>query len=216
MQARRGVGGPVPGVGGPWARSVPNIWLVKHTTGDKIMSKQTDKQTVNRGAGKVATAISRVYDSVENSGNVVTQCVTAARQVYRGKAIPKIDLSYIADNVARIRKWSPASLKQRKSEVRVVLRAYDRLPEAIEKYTKSSDGFTWHDAIKLSRCLGAEPSMIQALKRMNAKATGGKITAPKAIGAAVSRIMNVTTGASRLVAFQAGLEVLAEKHAIDW
>ncbi len=180
------------------------------------MSKQTEKQVVNRGAGKVATAVAKVYDAVENSGSVVTQCVTAARQVYRGNAIPKLDLSYIADNVARIRRWSPASLKQRKSEVRVVLRAYARLPEAIDRYTKNSDGFTWHDAIKLSRCLGAEPSMLQALKRMNAKVAAKRTTPLSTIGAAVSRIMNVETGASKLVAFQTGLEALAEKHGIDW
>lgn len=180
------------------------------------MNTKAEKQVVNRGAGKVATAVAKVYDTVENSGSVVTQCVTAARQVYRGKAIPKLDLSYIADNVARIRRWSAASLKQRKSEVRVVLRAYARLPEAIKLYTAKSQTFTWHDAIKLARCLGAEPSMIQALKRMNAKSASKKTTPGSIIAAAVSRIMNAETGARSLVAFQTGLEALAEKHGVDW
>ncbi len=180
------------------------------------MTKKTEKVTVNRGADKVANAVAAVYDTIDNAGNVVTQCVTAARQVYKGDKIPKIDLSYIADNVARIRGWSPASLKQRKSEVRVILRAYDRLPDAINSYCRKADGFTWHDAVKLARCLGREPSQLQAVKLALAKNQPARQTPIKQIGSAVSRIMNTESRIARIVAFQTGLEALATQHDIDW
>ena len=182
------------------------------------MSKQTKepKATVHRGASKVATAVAKVYDTVENNGSVVTQCVTAARQVYKGKAIPKLDLAYIIDNVARIRQWTAASLKQRSSEVRIVLRAYDRLPEAMEKYCAKSDGFTWHDAIKLARCLGREPAVNVAVRLALHKNQAKTVTPLARIGGAISRIMNTETRIARVLAFQIGLESLAEKHGMDW
>lgn len=174
------------------------------------------KAIVHRGANKVAAAVAKVYDSVENSGNVVTQCVTAAMRVYRGNAIPKLDLAYIADNVARIRAWTATSLKQRKSEVRIVLRAYDRLPEAITKYTAKSESFTWHDAIKLARCLGREPAVNVAVALALSKNAAKIVTPVMRVGAAISRIMNTETRIAKILAFQLGLESLAEKHAIDW
>lgn len=178
-------------------------------------NKAKDKPTINKGATKVANAIAKVYEIVGKSGSVVTQCVTSARSVYKGAAIPKADLSFIADNVARMRNWTPASSGPRKSEVRKILRVYDRLPEAIDAYCSKHDTFTWHTAIKLARCLNREPALRPALALMEAKVAIAASPA-KALGAAISKAMNVETRTVKIVAFQEGLEQLCDKHGIDW
>jgi hypothetical protein len=182
------------------------------------MAKQAKGKTstVSRGAGKVAAAIAKVYGVVAQNGNVITQCVSSAQSVYRGAAIPKADLSVIADTVARLRKWTPTSAGPRKSEVRKILRVYTRLPEAIQAYCKKHDSFTWHTAVKLARCLNREPSLRQALALMDRKAESKAITPLKACGNAVSKIMNLDTRTSKIVGFQNALEALAETHGIDW
>lgn len=176
-----------------------------------------DKPKVNKGATKVANAIAKVYEIVGNQGNVVTQCVTSAMSVYKGAKVPKADLSFIADNVARIRSWTVMSAKVRKSEVRKILRVYDRLPEAIDAYTAKHDSFTWHTAVKLARCLDREPALRSALALMDAKSASVSITPAKALSAAIGRAMNVEARSGTSAAkFQIALEQLCETHNIDW
>ena len=178
--------------------------------------RKQDKPTIARGASKVAAAIAKVYGVVAQNGNVITQSVTSAQQVYKGAKIPKADLSAIADTVARLRGWTPASAGPRKSEVRKILRVYTRLPEAIQAYAKKHDSFTWHTAVKLARCLNREPALKQALALMDQKSEAKEITPLKAVGNAVSKIMNLDTRAAKIMGFQDALESLCETHGIDW
>ena len=181
------------------------------------MSKaKTTEAKINKGAGKVANAIAKVYEIVGQSGSVVTQCVTSAMSVYKGAAIPQQDLRFIADNVARIRKWTSVSARARKSEVRKILKQYTRLPEAIDAYCAKHDAFTWHTAVKLARCLDREPALRPALALMSAQTVSKAATPAKALGTAISKAMNVETRTAKIVAFQGDLEQLCEKHGIDW
>ena len=104
----------------------------------------------------------------------------------------------------------------RKSEVRKIVRQYPRIAEAVKAYTATHDNFTWHTAMRLITCLTREPALNQALALMDASNSARETTPIKACGTAVSRIMNLDTTAKRIVAFQNGLESLAEKHGIDW
>lgn len=180
------------------------------------MTKKAEAPKVNKGANKVAYAIAKVYGIVAGNGNVITQCVSSAMQVYKGAAIPKKDLSVIADKVAQLRQWTPASAGPRKSEVRKILRVYPRLPEAIVAYARKHDSFTWHTAVKLARCLNREPALKKALALMEALPKPKPMTPVKACGNAVSRIMNLDTQSAKINAFQQGLESLCDTHGIDW
>lgn len=171
---------------------------------------------VSKGATRVANAISTVLGKVAKQGNVVTQCVSTLASVYGGKPVPKQDVNAIANTVARLRGWSSASMGPRKSEVRKIVRQYPRIAEAVKAYTATHDNFTWHTAMRLITCLHREPALNQALALMNASNSAKEITPIKACGTAVSRIMNLDTTASKIVAFQNGLESLAEKHGINW
>lgn len=175
-----------------------------------------DSPKVSAGATRVANTIAKVFGAVAKQGNVITQCVTSLVTVYGGNAVPKQDVNAIADTVARLRGWSAASMAPRKSEVRKIVRQYPRIAEAVDRYTDTHDSFTWHTAMRLITCLHREPALNQALKLMDASNAAKAITPIKACGSAVSRIMNLDTGAAKIVAFQNDLEALAEKHSINW
>ncbi len=166
---------------------------------------------VNKGAGKVAAAIARVYEVVGQGGNIVTQLCKSANAVYKGETIPKRDLKTIADTVARLRNWSPVSAGPRKSEVRKMLRVYDRLPEAIIAYGRKHDTFPWHAAMKLARCLNREPSLKQALALMDSKAKVASTSPLVQVSKAASRLINIdTTSGSKARKFQDAVESIAD------
>ncbi|MCB7129194.1 MAG: hypothetical protein J3T61_06630 [Candidatus Brocadiales bacterium] len=177
------------------------------------MSSKTTKKApaVNKGAGKVAAAIAKVYEIVGQGGNIVTQLCKSANAVYKGETIPKRDLKTIADTVARLRNWSPVSAGPRKSEVRKMLRVYDRLPEAIVAYGKKHDTFPWHAAMKLARCLNREPSLKQALALMDSSKQADRGSPLTQVSKACSRLINIdTTAGSKARKFQDAVESLAE------
>jgi len=173
------------------------------------------KASVHRGAGKVASAIAKVYESIDSGGNILTQVCKSAAQVYKGAVIPKPDLKFIAQNVARLREWTPASGQTRMSEVRKILRVYDRLPEAIAAYTSKHDTFTWHTAVKLARCLNREPSLKHALALMEVKQKAAQVSPLQACGKACHRLINLeTTGGSKARKFQDAVQDIAESMGI--
>ena len=177
------------------------------------MSKQT-KTEVHKGATKVAATISKVYDTVSKSGNIVTQCVSAVQQVYRGAEVPKADLAFIADNVARSRGWSSKSAQSRKSEVRKIVRNYLRIPEALKLYTAKVDSFTWHDAIKLTTQLNKDQTVRQAVSAMLSAPKAKAPTAMSVFGASINRIKNIETRSKKIIAFRKDLTKLLDKHGL--
>ena len=177
------------------------------------MSKQ-EKPVVNKGATKVASAVSKVLGDVAKQGNIITQCVSAVKSVYRGAEVPKADLSFIANKVAQQRNWSEASAGPRKSEVRKIVRAYMSIPEAVKLYTAKHDNFTWHTCMRLVTQLNKDQTVKQAVAAMVATNAANKPTALKVFAAAITRITNLETRSPKIIAFRKDLSKLLDKHGL--
>ena len=179
------------------------------------MTKQaSDKPAVRKGATKVANTIAKVFDTVASGGNVITQCVTSLKSVYRGAEVPTHEEQFIANQVARIRKWSDKSAVARKSEVRKIVRNYLKLDEAVDMYRKKSDTFTWHECMKLLTQLNKDQTTRQAVNACLTTAAPTKVPAPKQIANLLTRISNVETRSAKIIAFRKDLAKLCEKHGI--
>lgn len=175
------------------------------------MSKET-KVEVRKGATKVASGIAKVFDTVSKQGNILTQCVTSVRSVYRGAEVPVVDERFIADNVARIRNWSKASEGPRKSEVRKIVRNYALIPEAMQLYQKKHDTFTWHTAMKLVTKLNGGNTPRQAVAAMVATSDSAPPNALKVFASCITRIVNLETRSQKIIAFRKDLSKLLDKH----
>lgn len=110
----------------------------------------------------VSTFVSAI-SSAENSGSLVTQVCDAANKYARGLPIGDEDIAAIGHGVAKERGWKGRSLKSRLSEVRVVLRSYATLPEAIEAFIAKARNCDWHTSMKLARRLNKGDSVKQAV-----------------------------------------------------
>jgi hypothetical protein len=118
-----------------------------------------------------STAISAIASSFvdalntnESTGSLVTQVCDVARKYLKGEAMTDDDRASIVTNIASAKGWKRNVLKQRSSEVNVVLKAYHALPEAIELLTKRNDGRAqWHDSMKLARRINAGDSTQKAV-----------------------------------------------------
>lgn len=176
------------------------------------MAKQESKTEVHKGATKVASGIAKVFDTVAKQGNILTQCVTSVKSVYRGADVPVADERFIADNVARIRNWSKASEGPRKSEVRKIVRNYALIPEAMQLYQRKHDTFTWHTAMKLVTKLNAGNTPKQAVAAMVATASASAPKPMAVFAAAIARIVNLDTRSPKVIAFRKDLAKLLDKH----
>ena len=179
-----------------------------------MAKQQTDAPTVRKGATKVANTIAKVFDAVASGGNIVTQCVSSLRSVYRNAEVPAHEIKFIADNVARIRKWSDSSAGPRKSEVRKIVRNYLKLDEAITMYNKKSDTFTWHDAMKLLTQLNKDQSPRQAVTACLVTAEPARVSAPKRLSNLLASISNLETRSAKIIAFRKDLYKLIDKHGV--
>ncbi len=183
----------------------------------KKVNPESSSEKLTAGIGKVSTAISNAYAAQAESGVNLTNLCKIAQTVFKGKAANSIDIKAIADKVAQLRGWTQASAGPRKSEVRKIVRHYRRIPEAVTAYRKKGATFSWHDAMRLLTCLNKEPALRPALALMAAgNSNRAKQTPLKVIGSAISRVMNIDTKATKLVAFQDALESLCEQHEIGW
>lgn len=179
------------------------------------MGKQaTDAPTVRKGATKVANTIAKVFDAVASGGNIVTQCVSSLRSVYRGAEVPTHEVKFIADNVARIRGWSDSSAGPRKSEVRKIVRNYLKLDEAIAMYRKKSESFTWHECMKLLTQLNKDQSLRQAVTACLVSAEPATVPAPKRLSNLLTSISNIETRSAKIIAFRKDLSKLITKHGV--
>ena len=183
------------------------------------MTKRANKPTakVSAGIGKVSTAIAAAYSKYQASGQMITKVCKICDDVFGGKPANSIDQKRVASDVARLRGWTKASEGPRKSEVRKIVRNYVRFPEAAAKYQETNTVFSFHTAMRLLTCLNKEPALRPALALMSTgNTTRDKVKPLKAVGTAVSRIMNIDTKAVKVVKFQTALETLCETHGIDW
>ena len=116
------------------------------------MTKQVEAAVVNRNAvNAIAGAITSGLREVNGTGSLLTQVCKVAQQMYRGKAIPKIDVTAILDDLSQRMGWKGPAAEVRRSEYKAVLNAYHALPEATSIYRAKQGACTWHNGIALAR-----------------------------------------------------------------
>lgn len=112
----------------------------------------------------IVAAYVEALSANESTGSLVTQVCDTARKYMRGEAINDEDRSSIVLDISKARGWKGKSAKSRQSEVNVVLRAYNQLPEAIDSYRTKAKRCQWHDSMKLARRLNAGDTIAQAVR----------------------------------------------------
>ena len=122
---------------------------------------------------RIVTAFTSALASQETSGSLVTQVCDVAMTALRGAEIPTAERKLIVSDIAEARGWEGKTLKARSSEVNVVLKAYNKLGEAVKVFTKKNDGrCLWHDAMKLARRINAGDTIQQAVTAAFQKGVG--------------------------------------------
>lgn len=132
------------------------------------------KQSASLSTTARSAIVSSFVDALsanESTGSLVTQVCDVARKYTKGEEISDDDRSAIVTDIAKARGWKGKSAKSRMSEVNVVLKAHNTLPEAIEMYRAKAKRVQWHDSMKLARRLNAGDTIAQAVKA--AFTTGG-------------------------------------------
>jgi hypothetical protein len=140
----------------------------------KEVIKAVEKAVLNARDHKViGRAFASALDQRDNTGSLVHTVCDVARQCMKGKAFAEPDLQGIVDVIAHERGWEGASLKSRGSEVRVVLRAYVKLPEAI-KIAQRDGACNWHFSMMLARKINAGSSPADAVEEAREKGSKKK------------------------------------------
>jgi hypothetical protein len=148
------------------------------------MSKQIKQSIAAALTGAAKSAIAATFADAltkrDTSGSLVTQTCETARKYAKGATLLDTDVDSVANDVASIKGWSGASARSRISECKVVLRAYNKLPEAVSEFTKKNAGkCQWHDSMKLARKLNEGLSVNAAIQWI-ADNAGGNKALPKA------------------------------------
>lgn len=148
------------------------------------MTKQVETVSVNRNAVNAITgAIKSGLDTVNKSGSLLYTVCKVAQQMYRGKAIPKVDVAEILDDLVARMGWRGPTADTRRSEYKSVLGNYHTLGEAMEAYRAAKGACTWNDGIALSRLLKSNAPKKAA--SLHAKRGNGSASAvPKSSGEA--------------------------------
>ena len=149
------------------------------------MAKQlteAPKVTINRNAvTAIAGAIKSGLDTVNKSGSLLYTVCKVASQMYRGKAIPKLDVQAILDDLVSRMGWKGATADVRRSEYKSVLASYHTLGESMETYRELKGACTWNDGIALSRLLKSNPPK-KAASLHAKRGNGSQSAAPKSRG----------------------------------
>lgn len=128
------------------------------------------------------TAIVSTYvealSNAENTGALVTQVCDVANKYTKGEALSDEDMTAIVGGIARERGWKANVLKQRTSEVRVVLKAAHTLPEAIQGFHKRAGKCDWHTSMKLARCINRGEKVKDAIAHTYANKSQSKGSTP--------------------------------------
>ena len=164
---------------------------------------------------KLVTAFTGAFDSMESSGNLVTQVCDIASAALKGEEIPKEARSLIVSDIASNRGWKDKTLKSRSSECNVVLRAYVSLGEAVRVFTKRNNGkCQWHDSMKLARRLNAGDSVQQAVAAAFAKSEAKTVNPAGRVAGALKAWYKAAKGDKRAKILKAaellGIERIAE------
>lgn len=112
----------------------------------------------------IAASFVDALNANESTGSLVTQVCDTARKYTKGEAISDDDRADIVTHIAKARGWKKNVIKQRASEVNVVLKAHADLPEAIVAFrTKNGERCQWHDSMKLARRINSGDTVAKAV-----------------------------------------------------
>lgn len=114
----------------------------------------------------------------ESTGSLVTQVCDTAHKYLKGADMSDDDRKAIVADITKAKGWKGASVKARSSECNVVLRAYAKLPEAIQAYRNKARRVQWHDSMKLARRLNAGDSIAAAVRSAFTTGTQSKKSTP--------------------------------------
>lgn len=128
-----------------------------------MTTKQTNALSITARSAIVSSFVTALSAN-ESTGSLVTQVCDVAGKYLKGDPMQDDDRAAISADIAKAKGWKGPSMKSRVSEVNVVLRAYNALPEAIELYRVKAKRVQWHDSMKLARRLNAGDSITQAVK----------------------------------------------------
>lgn len=151
----------------------------------------------------IVSSFCNALDTAENTGSLVTHVCDVARKFLRGAEITKGDSDEIVNDIARSRGWKDNVLRARSSEVRVVLRAYNTLGEAIDKYSAKARKCDWHTSMKLARRINAGDTVPQAVSAAFVKSQGAKVSPQGRAASALKQWYNEARGAKREAIVQA-------------
>lgn len=128
----------------------------------KTLDTQHVLSTTARSA--IVSTFVQALHACDNTGSLVTQVCDTANKYLHGAEISKQDTDSITNSIAKERKWKDKILTARSSEVRVVLRAYNTLPEAIKLYSARANKCDWHTSMRLARKLNAGEKVSAAVR----------------------------------------------------
>lgn len=161
------------------------------------MAQQIEVPKVNRNAvAAISTALARGLREVNGTGSLLTQVCKIAQSMFRGKAIPKLDLQAILDDLSARMGWKGATADVRRSEYKSVLVSYHMLPEAMREFEARMSRCSWHDGIALSRLLksnGVKAAVTKHASRGKAKASQPKTSgdAKASAATAIKRVLKL-------------------------
>ncbi len=147
----------------------------------------------------VVASFVNAYATVENGGSLVTQlCETLSRHA-KGETIPKADSDAIIASVSRERGWKGKTANSRESEVRIVIKSYANLGDAVVAIQKRMKSCNWHRVMKAARKLAKGESVPKAVAfACTEGATGkGKANPSKAAAGALKRWFEHSRGDKR-------------------
>lgn len=153
--------------------------------------------------------------TTENTGGLVTQVCEVISKHSKGQTLSDADSKAIVTDISRAKGWKGASAKSRESEVRVLLKASDKLPDVIEAYRERAKMCSWHDGMKLARLVNKGKSVTQCVKlALESNAPGAKGTpegrtagALKAWHKASPRKRDVIVQAASLLGLKLGIKL---------
>lgn len=143
------------------------------------MSTKQPSTLTTQSRSAIVSAFCNALDTAENTGSLVTQVCDVARKQLKGADIEAEDMTSIVTDIARARNWKENVLRSRSSEVRVVLRAYGTLGEAIAKFSARAKKCDWHTSMKLARRINAGDSVTQAVTAAFTKAAQSPKSTPQ-------------------------------------
>lgn len=167
----------------------------------------------------LANALANTMKELDGTHSFVTSMCKTINATFKGTEIGDDDRAFLTTEVARIRKWSAKSASARISELKAILKAYDKLPEAIAKAVSKGADVPFYKAVTLARSINKGMTANQAamaLKKGPAAAVDpSEVPKADALKKAKTSINSLLKYRNLPSAFRSELRTLAEDHGIE-